>query len=37
MLGPDIDDEEEKGIIPRMVSGIFAKIESAAEEIEFTV
>lgn len=37
MLGPDIDDEEEKGIIPRMVGGIFAKIESAAEEIEFTV
>lgn len=37
MLGPDIDNEEEKGIIPRMVGGIFAQIESAAEEIEFTV
>lgn len=37
MLGPDIDDEENKGIIPRMVAGIFAKIESAPGEIEFTV
>jgi kinesin family protein 5 len=23
MLGPDIDDEVNKGIIPRMVEGIF--------------
>jgi kinesin family protein 5 len=37
MLGPDIDDEENKGIIPRMVGGIFHKIETAPEEIEFTV
>jgi len=37
MLGPDIDNEEQKGIIPRMVGGIFMKIESAPEEIEFTV
>jgi len=37
MLGPDIDDDENKGIIPRMVEGIFQKIESAPEDIEFTV
>ena len=37
MLGPDIDDEEEKGIIPRIVGGIFDRIQNAAEEIEFTV
>jgi kinesin family protein 5 len=37
MLGPDIDDEENKGIIPRMVEGIFQRIEGAPEDIEFTV
>ena len=37
MLGPDIDDEVNRGIIPRMVEGIFSKIESAPEDIEFTV
>lgn len=37
MLGPDIDDLENRGIIPRMVDGIFSKIESAPDEIEFTV
>lgn len=37
MLGPDIDDLENRGIIPRMVEGIFNKILSAPEEIEFTV
>ena len=37
MLGPDIDNEYEKGIIPRMVAGFFNRIESAPEEIEFTV
>ena len=37
MLGPSIDDEEHKGIIPRMVGGIFEKIEWAAEDIEFSV
>jgi kinesin family protein 5 len=37
MLGPDIDNEEQRGIIPRMVGGIFAKIETAPEEVEFTV
>ena len=28
MLGPSIDDDENKGIIPRMVGGIFEKIET---------
>lgn len=37
MLGPDIDDLENRGIIPRMVDGIFSKIETAPDEIEFTV
>lgn len=37
MLGPDIDDEVNRGIIPRMVEGIFNKIETAPEDIEFTV
>jgi len=26
MLGEDIEDEEQRGIIPRMVKGIFTKI-----------
>jgi len=37
MLGPDIDDEDNRGIIPRLVEGIFQKIEGAPEDIEFTV
>ena len=37
MLGPSIDDNEQKGIIPRMVEGIFNRIETAPEDIEFTV
>lgn len=37
MLGPDIDNDHEKGIIPRMVASFFSRIESAPEEIEFTV
>lgn len=37
MLGPDIDNQEDRGIIPRMVGGIFEKIETAPEEVEFTV
>ena len=30
MLGPDIDHEDKKGIIPRMVGGIFAKFENVS-------
>ena len=37
MLGEDIEDEEERGIIPRMVKGIFTKIQSQPEDIEFVM
>lgn len=37
MQGPDIEDPELQGIIPRMVKTLFDKIESASEDIEFTV
>ena len=37
MTGPDIDHEEDMGIIPRMVRHIFSKIEKSSEDIEFTV
>jgi kinesin family protein 5 len=32
MLGPDIDDVENKGIIPRMVGCIFNKFKLLKEE-----
>ena len=37
MVGPDFEDPEQQGIIPRMVSTVFDKIENASEDIEFTV
>jgi kinesin family protein 5 len=37
MMGNDIDDEEQKGIIPRIVEQIFASILSSAGNIEYTV
>lgn len=37
MLGPDIEDPDKQGIIPRMVKTVFEKIENASEDIEFTV
>jgi kinesin family protein 5 len=37
MQGPDIEDLEMQGIIPRMVRTIFARIETAGEQMEFTV
>lgn len=37
MQGPDIEDLEMQGIIPRMVRTIFNRIETASENIEFTV
>ena len=37
MLGPNITDEAERGMIPRMVSHIFEEISIAASEIEFQV
>ena len=37
MMGPDIDSDNDRGIIPRMVKGIFKMIMKAPENIEFTV
>ena len=37
MTGPSIDDPQLKGIIPRMVSTVFQKIEEAEGHLEFTV
>ena len=37
MMGSDIDDEESKGIIPRIVEQIFASILASPGNIEYTV
>ena len=37
MQGPDINDVEQQGIIPRMVRTVFNRIETASENIEFAV
>jgi len=37
MQGPDIENLEMQGIIPRMVRTVFNRIETASENIEFTV
>ena len=37
MLGPSIDDEDQRGMIPRMVSLVFSQILQAPNDIEFTV
>jgi kinesin family protein 5 len=37
MQGPDIEDMEMQGIIPRMVRTVFNRIETASESVEFTV
>ena len=37
MQGADIDDPDTRGIIPRMVSLVFDRIEEASSDIEFTV
>lgn len=37
MMGSDIDDSEQKGIIPRIVEQIFASILSSPGNIEYTV
>ena len=37
MQGPDIDDADKKGIIPRVVEDIFASVAAAPEEVEFTI
>lgn len=37
MQGPDIEDLEMQGIIPRMVRTVFARIETSGDHLEFTV
>lgn len=37
MMGSDIDDEEQRGIIPRIVEQIFASILASPGNIEYTV
>lgn len=37
MMGPDIDDESSKGIIPRIVEQIFSSIVASPMNIEYTV
>lgn len=37
MMGPSIDDENKKGIIPRIVDSIFEKIANGDEGVEFTL
>lgn len=37
MQGPDIEDLDLQGIIPRMVRTVFNRIDTASENIEFTV
>ena len=37
MQGPDINDVEMQGIIPRMVRTVFSRIETASETMEFSV
>lgn len=37
MMGPDIDDEDQKGIIPRIVEQIFTSILTSSGNIEYTV
>lgn len=37
MSGQDIEDEEQRGIIPRMVSGFFKQITEQPEDVEFSI
>ena len=37
MMGPNILDMENRGVIPRMVSFVFDQIHNASVDIEFTV
>lgn len=37
MLGPDVDDVVNQGIIPRMVRTVFNRIETSGENMEFAV
>ena len=37
MMGPDIFDPQQRGVIPRMVSYVFQQISQASTDFEFTV
>ena len=37
MQGPDIEDLEHQGIVPRMVRTVFSKIQNMSDNVEFTV
>ena len=37
MMGPDVEDIELQGIIPRMIRTVFNRIQNADENIEFAV
>ncbi|KAF2674651.1 kinesin heavy chain [Microthyrium microscopicum] len=37
MMGADIDDEEQRGVIPRIIEQVFASILSSPGNIEYTV
>ena len=37
MTGDDIENEDQRGIIPRMVTGFFQQIAAQPEDIEFTI
>lgn len=34
-MGPDIDDAQQKGLIPRLVESIFSRIAQSPDHIEF--
>ena len=37
MQGPDIQDEELMGIIPRIVNNLFDKIENSLDNLDFLI
>jgi kinesin family protein 5 len=37
MTGPDLEDDDRSGMIPRMVRAIFDRIINSSEDNEFTV
>jgi len=37
MQGPDIEDPEQMGIIPRIVNNLFNKIENSFDNIDFLI
>lgn len=37
MTGEDIEDEDQRGIIPRMITGFFKQIAAQPEDVEFSI